>query len=58
MVELTLQVDSLTEELITVLLTHVAHSPHPASDELSFRHFDGQPQVRNTDVSCRMTAVN
>lgn len=46
------------EMFITVRLTHVAHSPHPASDELSFRHFDGQPQVRNTDVSCSRTAVS
>lgn len=47
----------LREVLITVFLTHVAHSPHPASDELSFRHFDGQTKVRNADVSCSVTAV-
>lgn len=46
------QVSLHMEMLITVLLTHVTHSPHPASNEFSFRHFDGQPQVRNTDVSC------
>lgn len=40
------------EGLVEDFLTHVAHSPHPASDELSFRHFDGQTQVRNTNVSC------
>lgn len=31
--------------------THVANCPHSASDWFSFRHFDGQPQVRNTNVS-------
>lgn len=42
--------------LIGVILTHVAHSPHPASDELPLRHCDCQPQVRNTDVSCSRVA--
>lgn len=36
---------------IWLFLTHIANCPYPPSDEFSFRHFDGQPQVRNTDVS-------
>jgi len=52
------QVNVLMEMLSTVFLTHVAHSPHPASDEFTVGHFDGQPQVRNTNVSCSIIVVS
>lgn len=35
------------------IITHVAHGPHSATDLFSIRHFNGQPQVWDPDMTCR-----
>ncbi len=35
------------------IITHVSHGPHSATDLFSIRHFNGQPQVWDPDMTCR-----